>query len=355
MPSRVRATAQAPRVAAPSTPALVASVASFSNAARYSGRQSGIPRVVERVDPKRYRPGVKHLGPAHGEREENRVPGRDVGRRDVCLVELTVLWDRAGADQGGPAKCRKVDVEFDMPGHAKIAGNVARRLDLARMYLAVSNRERVQLVSLGPHHRARGIGVEPAAEQTEPLFEASFTSNALRPGATPTCTSASRVARGTWHVARGTSHVARHTPLTSAPQMYLWACSCSRTTRRSARIHSARSFAASAPCTGENSTAAVRADEVVPGDDVARVFVVGAIANDELHFVVRRQEPEVLPVIAGRLAATRTLDVDDADDLRAAPSRCSGARRSRPSPSGRRREGAASAGRRPSAAGARRP
>ena len=99
------------------------------------------------------------------EREEDRVPRRDVGRRDVRRVERTVLRDRAVADQRRAAECRKVHVELDVPGHAKIAGHIARRLDLARMDLAVSDRERVELVALGPRHRARGVGVEPAAQQ----------------------------------------------------------------------------------------------------------------------------------------------------------------------------------------------
>ena len=48
-------------------------------------------------------------------------------------------------------------------------------------------------------------------------------------------------------------------------------------------------------------------------DDVARVLVVGAVLDDELHLVVRPQPLEVAPVVARRLAAAGALDVEDRD------------------------------------------
>ena len=50
--------------------------------------------------------------------------------------------------------------------------------------------------------------------------------------------------------------------------------------------------------------------------DVARELVVHAVANHELHLVVRRQQAQVLPVVPGRLAAARALHIDDPDHLR---------------------------------------
>ena len=69
--------------------------------------------------------------------------------------------------------------------------------------------------------------------------------------------------------------------------MNLWACSCSRTGRRSARIHSASSRASITPCTGENSTAATRPASDSRADDVARELVVRPILDDELDLIRR--------------------------------------------------------------------
>src|SRR5438105_4103458 len=46
-------------------------------------------------------------------------------------------------------------------------------------------------------------------------------------------------------------------------------------------------------------------------DHVAGEVIVGAILDDELHLVVRREAIEVLPVVPVRLAAAGALDVDD--------------------------------------------
>ena len=55
------------------------------------------------------------------------------------------------------------------------------------------------------------------------------------------------------------------------------------------------------PWTGENSTAAHAAAQPVLRDDVARVLVVGAILDDELDLVVRREPVQVGPVVPVRL------------------------------------------------------
>ena len=61
--------------------------------------------------------------------------------------------------------------------------------------------------------------------------------------------------------------------------------------------------------------ARARAREVVARDDVARVLVVLAILDDELHLVVRAQPVEVAPVVPLGLAAARALHVENGDDL----------------------------------------
>ena len=108
-----------------------------------------------------------------------------------------------------------------MTGDAKGLGDCARGAELARMPLSVTDAEGKQLEAIAPSHRGGRIRVESAAQQDD-----------------------------------GARSSARHTPRVSGDQMYLCAWSCSRTGRRSARIHSARTRASSTPCTGENKTAA---------------------------------------------------------------------------------------------------
>jgi hypothetical protein len=54
--------------------------------------------------------------------------------------------------------------------------------------------------------------------------------------------------------------------------------------------------------------------ELVAPDDIARVLVVGAILNHELHLVMRRELIEIRPVHRVRFAAGRTLHVHNRDD-----------------------------------------
>ena len=60
--------------------------------------------------------------------------------------------------------------------------------------------------------------------------------------------------------------------------------------------------------------AATRSPSRCLRDDVARVFVVCAILDDELHLVVRPKPIEVAPVVAVRLAAARAFHVEDRHD-----------------------------------------
>ena len=120
-----------------------------------------------------------------------------------------------------PPNAERSSVELDVPGDAERCGHRARGLELARVTLAVADGQRVQLEAVAPRDRRGGVGIEPAAQQNDG--------------------------------ARGTQ-----TPRVSGDQMYLCACSCSRTGSRSARIHSASSRASSTPCTGENRHGAPR-------------------------------------------------------------------------------------------------
>ena len=64
-------------------------------------------------------------------------------------VESAILRDGAVADERGAAERRERHVEFDVPDDAERLRDVARGLDLARMHLAVPDRQRVELVPVG--------------------------------------------------------------------------------------------------------------------------------------------------------------------------------------------------------------
>ena len=158
---------------------------------------------------------------------------------------------------------RQVDVELDVPDDAECSGHIARRRNLARVHLPVANRQRVQLVSIAPRHRARRVRIQPAAEEKD-CFQVRLL-------------------------------ITR--PAVSAPQMYL--CALELQPYLAAvrlRIHAASSFAGGHRDRRKQHRRRA-ADELVARDDVLGEFVVGSVLNDELHLVVRRQQVEVLPVI----------------------------------------------------------
>ena len=112
--------------------------------------------------------GADHLRPGQGQREEHGVARRHVGRRDVVHGgDVAVLRDSAVADQRGAAERREVDVQLDVAAHAQRGGDTARRLDLARMNLAVADGQRVELVAVARGHRTGRVGVETAAEKDD--------------------------------------------------------------------------------------------------------------------------------------------------------------------------------------------
>ena len=70
--------------------------------------------------------------------------------------------------------------------------------------------------------------------------------------------------------------------------MYLCSCSCTRTGRRSASTHSDSVFGIEHAVHRREQHGGDPLGQLVARDDVARVLVVGAILDDELHLVVRR-------------------------------------------------------------------
>ena len=49
-------------------------------------------------------------------------------------------------------------------------------------------------------------------------------------------------------------------------------------------------------------------------DDIASIFVVFAVRDDEFHLVMRSKPLEVAPIVAVRLPAAGTLDIEDGHD-----------------------------------------
>ena len=164
-----------------------------------------------------------------------------------------------------PPMRAQVDVELEMPLDAERARDRARRLDLARVALAVVDGQRVQREALAParsprrcRNRARrSAAAIDVTRSSRPRIHDSSRRRATR------CTCAAAAA--------------------AAPAG-----------GRRASIRTA-SCGSSTPCTGENSTAAARDGRSWRAIDVARELVVGAVLDDELHLVVRRERDRGSP------------------------------------------------------------
>ena len=168
------------------------------------------------------------------------------------LVERAILRDGAVADERGAAERSEVDGQLEVPGDAERAGRGARRLDLARVDLAVADAQGVELVAVRPGHRRGGERVEPAAEQHD-----------RPPG---------RVRR------RGHPR----SRCTCAPA----AAAAPADDRRGSTRRGP--CPARTPCTGEIRIAAQRPSSACRADDVLGELVVLPILNDELDLVGRR-------------------------------------------------------------------
>ena len=211
----------------PSTPALRRQRGHALERCEVLGPAVRVAGVVERVDADDQRLGAEHFGPGERQRQEHGVARRHVGRRDRRLVvELAILRDAAVADQRRAAERGEIDLELDMPRDA----------------------ERPRPRRAPPRPRARGPDRSAPSARTARGPRARIIAPAVYESSPPL---------------RRRTAPRHHTPRTSAPQTNLWICSCRRTARRSSRIQAASCFESSTPCTGENSTAARAADELV--------------------------------------------------------------------------------------------
>ena len=128
------------------------------------GPAVGIARVVERVDADDEIARAERLRPRQRQRQEDRVAGRDVGRRDR-LVDRPILGHRGGAGQRRGGDAAQVEIQLGVAADAERPGDGARGLDLARVDLAVADGQRVQREALGGDHRRRGVGIEAPAQE----------------------------------------------------------------------------------------------------------------------------------------------------------------------------------------------
>ena len=70
---------------------------------------------------------------------------------------VAILRNRAVSDQRGAAERREVHVQLGMPGDAERRGHPTRRIDLARVDLAVTDREGEELIAVTRRDRARRV------------------------------------------------------------------------------------------------------------------------------------------------------------------------------------------------------
>ena len=174
-------------------------------------------------------------------------------------VEIAILRDRPVANKRRSSKRRQVDVELDVSDDAQVTGHVARGRHFTLRAPARSEPSTRTVVPIAPRHRARRIRVQPAAEKKN-CFHFLVCVGAPPPAPASARHRLAPVYRNTFITAPATRRSPRHsrlarpqalrlfyTPRVVASQMYLCAWSCSRTGRRSARIHAARSFAGSTP------------------------------------------------------------------------------------------------------------
>ena len=170
-----------------------------------SGSTVRVAARVQHVDADEDVARLQYLGPAEREREHHRVARRNVGDRDSRRGRLghrdRAVGERRAADSG------QVHLHDAVLTHPQRGGDAARGLKLGHVALAIVDRQRVAGEALRRGDRERGGGIEAAGEQ--------------------------------YHGAR-----VAHFPGT-LPHRYLWSWIWKRTGKRSARIQSASSRAAS--------------------------------------------------------------------------------------------------------------
>jgi hypothetical protein len=92
------------------------------------GPAVGIAGVVERVDADEDVRRAEHLGPSHGDGQEDRVAGRHVGARDDARIDRLILRHvDLLRRQRRSADARQVEVDLEVAFRANCPGNDAAR------------------------------------------------------------------------------------------------------------------------------------------------------------------------------------------------------------------------------------
>ena len=197
----------------PSTPARVARVASDSNACDEFRPAVRIAGVVERVHADDDVAGAEHLGPAEREREKDRVSRRHVGRTGCPAAARS----RSCGHRRHPTSATSRRTRADRSSARGAARRRALRrrpraaATLARVPLAVADRQRVQLEPVRLRDGGGGVRIEAAARGQHDRLRSS------------------------------------DAPRVCGCQMNLCSWSCSRAGSRSASIHSESAFGSSTP------------------------------------------------------------------------------------------------------------
>ena len=137
-----------------------------------SGPAVGIARIVERVDADDDVVGAEHLGPAERERQEHGVARRHVGRGNlVGSIGRSFGTGRSLVSDEPPNADRSTSISM-CRATPSAPRDRARRLDLARVALAVADGQRVQAEPVAPARCAAAV-----YESSPPLSRttASFT------------------------------------------------------------------------------------------------------------------------------------------------------------------------------------
>jgi len=128
-----------------------------------------IAAVIEAVHADEDVARAQRLRPREREGEEDGVPRRHVGDRDLLRHRLrrAVLGYGDVVGQGGAAEGAEVEGDDDVAGDAERGGHAAGRLELGRVALAILEGEGEDVEPLGAREGERGRGIHAAAQQDD--------------------------------------------------------------------------------------------------------------------------------------------------------------------------------------------
>ena len=107
-----------------------------------------VPGVVKSIDADYQVARVEDFSPPEREGEKHRVAGRDVRRRNLVAMEISIARNFHIRCQRRPPDGTQINLELQMTRDAKRVRHLASRLDFPRVALTVGHSQRVQLEPL---------------------------------------------------------------------------------------------------------------------------------------------------------------------------------------------------------------